>query len=167
MTDPVEQLAAYSTLGAVIDTNLLLLFFLGSYDRRQIQTNRRLAIFSNEDFDLLINLLGRFKRIVTTPNILTEVSNLSNAVPETKRGEYFALFAKRLGLLDEQYVPSAIALQNRWARFGLTDAAIAVIAKNQYLVLTEDFRLSQALQSDGIDTLNFNHLRDAYWRMSG
>jgi len=25
--------------------------------------------------------------------------------------------------------------------------------------------LSQCLQSDGIDTLNFNHLRESYWQI--
>jgi rRNA-processing protein FCF1 len=165
MTDPLEQLQAYGGVGVVVDTNLLLLLFLGSYDRKQIGMSR-LASFSEKDFDILIKLLARFKRIVTTPNILTEVSNLSNAISEGKRAAYFTSFASRLALLDEQHIVSATALMSRWAKFGLTDAVIAAIAKNRYLVLTDDFRLSQSLQSDGIDTLNFNHLRDAYWRMS-
>jgi rRNA-processing protein FCF1 len=167
MTDPLGQLLRiYGRLGVVIDANLLLLFFLGSYDRKQILTNPRLATFTPEDFDLLIRLLEHFQRIVTTPNILTEVSNLSNAIPENRRTAYFASFAARLALLEEQHVVSSTALTNRWAKFGLTDAVIAAIAKDRYLVLTGDFRLSQSLQSDGIETLNFNHLRDAYWRMS-
>jgi rRNA-processing protein FCF1 len=114
----------------------------------------------------LVRLLKAFNRVVTTPNILTEVSNLSNAIPENKRTDYFATFASRLALLDEQHMVSATALTTRWAKFGLTDAVIAAIAKDRYLVLTDDFRLSQSLQSDGIETLNFNHLRDAFWRMN-
>ncbi len=55
-------------------------------------------------------------------------------------------------------------MQNQFAKFGLTDAAIAEIAAKKYLVLTDDFRLSQSLQAAGIDALNFNHVRDAYWR---
>jgi rRNA-processing protein FCF1 len=163
MTDPAKQVQVYSSLGVVIDSNLLLLLFLGSYDRRQIATNNRLANFSDDDYDLLILVLERFKRIVTTPNILTEVSNLSNAIPERDRDAYFAMFATRLTLLDEQHVVSSTALTTQWAKFGLTDAVIAAIAKNRYLVLTDDFRLSQSLQFDGIDTLNFNHLRETYW----
>lgn len=166
MVDPAKQLQVYSSLGVVIDSNLLLLLFLGSFERRQIAINGRLARFSEGDYDLLIGLLERFKHIVTTPNILTEVSNLSNAIPESQRDAYFASFAARLTLLDEEHVVSATALESRWAKFGLTDAVIAAIAKNRYLVLTDDFRLSQSLQSDGIDALNFNHLRDAYWQMN-
>lgn len=166
MADPNERLLAYRRSGVVIDSNLLLLLFLGSYERKQISTNKRLATFTEGDFDLLTRFLAQFSQLVTTPNILTEVSNLSNAIPDAKKAAYFTWFAGKLAVLEEEYVPSTTALGNRWARFGLTDAGIAEIAKNQYLVLTDDFRLSQSLQSDGIDTLNFNHIRDAYWRMS-
>ncbi len=165
MRDPATQLRTYSRLGVVIDSNLLLLLFLACYDRRQIATNDRLSRYSDEDYDLLIQVLKPFRRIVTTPNILTEVSNLSNAIPERYREAYFASFAAKLTQIDEQHVVSATALQNRWAKYGLTDAVIAVIAKNRYLVLTDDFRLSQSLESDGIEALNFNHLRLANWEM--
>ncbi len=141
MTDPLKLLSTYSRAGVVIDTNLLLLFVLGSYSRKQIGANR-LATFAQSDFELIVKLIDHFKFIVTTPNILTEVSNLSNAVPERERRAYFASFADRVALLEEQHVTCSVALTNRWARFGLTDAAIAEIAKNRYLVLTDDFRLS-------------------------
>jgi rRNA-processing protein FCF1 len=165
MIAPLELLRKYGHIGIVVDSNLLLLLFLGTFDRKQIETNSRLSTFTQDDFDLLRKLLDGFKLIVTTPHILTEVSNLSNAIPEPKREAYFASFLAGLSLLDEQHVKGSTALTNRWARFGLTDAAIAVIAKNRYLVVTDDFRLSQSLRSDGVDTLNFNHLRDAYWQM--
>ncbi len=165
MNDLAEQLDFYSRRGAVVDSNLLLLFFVGTYDRKTIATQSRLARFTVEDFELLHKLLSRFHRVITTPNILTEVSNLSNAIAEKDRQAYYSSFAARLTLLDEQSVRSQVALQSRWARFGLTDAVIATIAKNKYLVITDDFRLSQSLQRDGIDTLNFNHLRQAYWQM--
>ncbi len=164
MADPVERFLEYRKSGLLIDSNLLLLLFLGSYDRKQISNNKRLATFTAEDFDLLIKFLSQFTRLVTTPNILTEVSNLSNALPQSKKPEYFAWFASRLAVLQEEFVSSAAALGNRWAKFGLTDAGIAEIARNRYLVLTDDFPLSQSLQNAGIDALNFNHLRDANWR---
>jgi predicted nucleic acid-binding protein len=144
----------------------MLLFFLGSYDRRQVDTNSRLQAYSQQDFDLLVQVLNRFRLLITTPHILTEVSNLSSAISERDREAYFRAIASHLTLLDEQRVASQVCLNSRWARFGLTDAAIATIAKKKYLVITDDFRLSQSLQNDGIDALNFNHLRQAYWQMS-
>lgn len=163
MTDTAAQLRLYGPRGAVIDSNLLLLYFLGSFQRSQIRSNKRLATFDEDDFELLARLLSLFKKIVTTPNILTEVSNLSNSVPEALKESYFLQFRSSLSLLAEEYVPSKTALASRWLRFGLTDAAIATISRERYLVITEDLRLAQALASDGIDTLNFNNLRYLNW----
>lgn len=164
MNEFAIQLQEYRNRGALIDTNLLLLYFLGSFERRQILSNKRLAKFAEEDFDLLARVLGLFTRIVTTPNILTEVSNLSDAIPEKLRSAYFSVFGRHVSLLTEEHVPSIHALESPWARFGLTDAAIAMLAKGRYLVITEDFRLSQALSAAGIDSLNFNHIRYASWQ---
>jgi hypothetical protein len=162
--DLAKQLNAYRRRGLLVDANLLLLYFLGSYDRKQISSNKRLATFSVEDFDLIVRVLKLFSLLVTTPNILTEVSNLSNAIAASEKAAYFDRMATMLTLVKEEYVPSTKALANRWARFGLTDAAIAEIAKNQYLVLTDDLRLSYALQNDGIATINFNQIRDFYYQ---
>ena len=149
-----------------MDSNLLLLLFIGMYQPSLIETYKRLSRYTRSDFDLLSTALSNFRLIVTTPNILTEVSNLSSAIPDSHTGSYFESFATTVALLKEEYVPSSRVIQNQFATFGLTDAAIAEIAEKQYLVLTDDFRLSQSLQAAGIDTLNFNHLRDADWTSS-
>jgi rRNA-processing protein FCF1 len=164
MRDFAQQLEHYRARGAVVDTNLLLLLFLGSYERKHISQGR-LTRYTPEDFELLVRLLDRFQKIITTPHILTEVSNLSNAIVESERAAYFLAFADRLALLSEEYVGSATPMKSRWAEFGLTDAAIGVIAQNKYLVITDDFRLSQKLQFDGIDSLNFNHIRQMAWQL--
>jgi hypothetical protein len=164
MKDTNQQLEAYRNRGAVLDTNLLLLYFLGTFQKQQITSNKRLAKFSPEDFDLLIRLLSCFTVIVTTPNILTEVSNLSDGIAERVRGEYFVRFSENLSLLTEEYISSSDAIASKWGRFGLTDATIALVSRQKFLVITEDFRLSQTLQNDGIDTLNFNHIRQVSWQ---
>jgi rRNA-processing protein FCF1 len=158
-------LERYSREGVIVDSNLLLLVFTGVYDRQQIGKTPRLERYTEADFDLLIDILKHFKRLVTTAHVLTEVSNLSIAIPESQRKPYFAVFAAQVELLDEHQISASTALQNKFARFGLSDAAIAGVAQNHYLVLTDDFKLSNALQGDGIDALNFNHLREANWRM--
>lgn len=133
------QVRAYRNSGVLVDSNLLLLLFLGGFEPNQISSHKRLSGFTRDDFDLLVKFLDGFAQIVTTPNILTEVSNLSSSIPQGKREVYFSWFASRIQLLAEEYAPSATAMANRWARFGLTDAAIAEMAKNRYLVLTDDF----------------------------
>jgi hypothetical protein len=50
-----------------------------------------------------------------------------------------------------------------FVRFGLTDASIAGVARNRYLVLTDDFRLSNFLRSERQDVVNFNHILQSSW----
>ncbi len=150
----------YRSSGILVDTNLLLLYFVGSLDPNLISTFKRTIAFTSEDFVLLNRLLREFRRVVTTPNILTEVNSLSNQLPENIKQRYFPLFAKGIMLLEEIYTPSRdIAVRREFVAFGLTDTGIFHNAANVYLILTEDFRLSQVLAAQGIDVINFNHLR--------
>ncbi len=140
----------------MVDTNILLLYFVGAFDRNLILKFKRTQQFTVEDYDLLLNLLGYFDTIITTPHILTEVSNLSSQLGSG----YFAKFRQAVSVLREQSVPVMdILAMPEFPKFGITDTGIMHIAKNNYLVITDDFRLSQYLQSVGIDTLNFNHIR--------
>ncbi len=70
-----ELIYKYSNKGLLIDTNILLLYFVGSFDRQHIEKFKRTSQFTIKDFDYLVILLDRFDTLVTTPNILTEVNN--------------------------------------------------------------------------------------------
>ena len=95
---------------------------------------------------------------------MTEVSNLSNKLPENIRNEYFRFVAAQVVSLEETYLASAaVSEMPEFARFGLTDAAITGVARNRYLVLTDDFRLSNFLRSEGQDVVNFNHILQSSW----
>ena len=156
----VGLIERYRSSGILVDTNLLLLYFVGSFDPNLISTFKRTTAFTSEDFVLLNRLLREFRRVVTTPNILTEVNSLSNQLPEHIKQRYFPLFARGIMLLEEIYTPSRdIAVRREFVAFGLTDTGIFHSAANEYLILTQDFRLSQVLAARGIDVINFNHLR--------
>jgi hypothetical protein len=54
-SDYVDQvMLRYKTRGALVDTNILLLFFIGKYDRSQIGKFKRTKIFTPEDFDIVL-----------------------------------------------------------------------------------------------------------------
>lgn len=160
MTHIEELLARYKSRGVLIDTNLLLLYFVGLYDQSQIQKFKRTLIFTVDDFDIIRNFINYFGKVVTTPNILTEVSNLSGQLPDAVRSAYYDDFTARFEVLEEEYVPSAdICSLSYFRKYGLTDSGIASLVRDKYLVLTDDFRLSNFLQSSKIDVINFNHLR--------
>ena len=156
----VELTRKYSKLGILLDTNILLLYFVGKFEKKQIPQFKRTKTFSLEDYDILVNLLHNFSKVITLPNILTEVSNLSGQLSENLRENYFNIFATEIILLQEEYLPSAtIARMTEFRKFGITDTAIFRLVKDKYLVLTDDFKLSQYLQKQSIDVINFNQIR--------
>ena len=147
----------------LLDSNVLLLLYVGRFDRDRIQKFKNTAQFTSEDFDLLRDFIGRFNEAVTTAHVLTEVSNLSGQLAEPTRSIYFAHFAKQIPLLVDLTVASSLAAADlAFARLGLTDAAIAVLAKEQRVtVLTVDAPLYVHLLAVGVEVFNFNHLRSA------
>ena len=164
MSETVNQFQRYRQAGIMVDTNILLLFFIGAFDQNLIPRFKRTRQFSVEDYATLISILGLFDRIATTPHILTEVSNLSGQLGEPARSEYFKKFSSDITLLEEENVASRdVAQTQEFVKFGLTDTGIIHLTKGKYLVLTDDFRLSQYLQSAGVDVVNFNHIRTTYW----
>ncbi|MCY7357876.1 MAG: hypothetical protein LH609_10485 [Rudanella sp.] len=62
--------------GLLLDTNLLVLLVIGQYDPKRINGHKRLQSYTSEDYDLLLGFMSLFRTFATTPNILTEVSNL-------------------------------------------------------------------------------------------
>jgi hypothetical protein len=157
LTDPAS---GYRSKGLLIDSNVLLLFFVGLHDPTRIENFKRTRQFTIEDFELLVAFMGQFKEVVTTPSILTEVSNLLGHVPAKLRYAFFEHFANGLKNLDEHYTPSReLGDEKAFPRFGLTDTAILQAASGKYLVLTDDLRLAQYLEGQNIDVINFNHLR--------
>ena len=66
----------YRTRGVLVDTNLLLLYFVGSADSRHVTRFKRTRQYTEDDFRILAGFLALFPTLATLPNILTEVSNL-------------------------------------------------------------------------------------------
>jgi len=161
MTEDIEELfTRYRSKGILIDTNILLLWLVGSTNKARITQFNRTQSFVPEDYELLVDIFQTFSKIFTTPNILTEVSNLINQLGEPERSKCFSIFARDIVQLDEIYTDShTIAATDKFSKFGLTDCGIANLAQGKYLVLTEDFKLANYLQKIGIDTINFNNIR--------
>lgn len=155
----------YQRRGIIIDTNILLLFFVGKLDKNIIPKFKRTATFTIADYEALEIILKKFKTILTTPNILTEVMNLANQIPNSEKPTSYKLFSGTIEILEEKYVESKIlAGREEFSRFGLTDAGISALATEDYLVLSDDFRLTQYLTEKKIPAVNFNHLRLHFMR---
>jgi len=159
--------------GLLVDTNLLLLLFVGSHDQTLIERFKRTRNrgYTADDFVLLRNLVGRFSRIVTTPHILAELSNLSMHMP-TDMGRYFACLARALGTFREEQVPKDDLLSPKWRhvlpRIGFTDLSIIEAApRGDYLVLTDDCEAANCLYKARCAVININHIRGCLWLRKG
>jgi len=156
----------YKQKGILIDTNILLLGFVGTVNRERISKFNRTEKFVPEDYDTLLQILSDFNKIVTTPNILTEVNSLANQLGEPERSQCLSVFAEGVARLNESYLESTeVVRTDNFTKFGLTDCGIATLAKNKYLVLTDDFKLTNYLENIGIDTINFNHILPYGWKL--
>jgi hypothetical protein len=148
----------------LIDTNLLLLLFVGEYSPHLLSQFKRTQQFNIDDLLLLKSIIHQFNRLLTTPSILTEVSNLSNQLPNHVKQDYFSTFANQVELFEERYIPSInITKTAEFTKFGLTDATIHQISTQGALIVTIDFPLANMLESRGLSVINFNHLRGIAW----
>ncbi len=154
-----DLLNAYRRKGLLIDSNLLLLLFVGACDRTRINKWKRTKMFTPEDFDLLRGILDRFETFVTTPNILTEVSNLLGQLPGDARN-FYSQFSAAIEALEEHFISSrSLTSHGFFPKFGLTDTGIIEETRGKYLVLTVDLPLYAYLKNTGADAINFNDLR--------
>lgn len=151
--------------GLLIDTNLLVLYIIGHYDPKRITSDKRTHTYTPEDFDLLINFMGLFRRFITTPNILTEVSNLLEGVAY-QYGPVLAIVPDLVKNFIEIHQPGHSPMTSRTKEFvesGLSDTVSCSLIEPNYLVLTDDFRLGYYLQNKGFDAVNINNIRSGYF----
>jgi hypothetical protein len=98
--------------------------------------------------------------LVTTPNVMTETSNLAGQLSEPLRGKALAVLAEIIVKSEERHYPSATLVEEQvYVQLGLTDTAVARAAREQVAVLTDDLPLYGRLASSGADVFNFNHVR--------
>lgn len=166
MDRTIETLIArYRTRGILVDTNLLLLYLVGNCDRSLIgRFKRTRSVYNVDDFDILKLFIEQFPKIIATPNILTEVSNLAGQLKGAARTSVFLALSQVIERIDERYVASrAVAKEPLFPLLGLTDLGIAEVVRGNYLVLTDDLRAAYLLSSLEVDSLNFNHIRTLNW----
>ncbi len=156
---PHDLLEKYKDKGVLIDTNLLLLIAVGTYNTARILSFKRTQRYTLEDFLLMRRILEHFQRRVTTPNILTEVDNIARQLPEDEHESIAAVLTQLISNSFEVYVESRTAVQTHlYPAIGLTDC-VTMSSAEEVLVLTDDFELSNRLASVGRDALNINHIR--------
>jgi hypothetical protein len=155
-----DLISKHRANGILVDTNLLLLYIVGSIDIESIRNFKRTAKYNTDDFDIVCTLIEIFdKKIVTTPHILSQVSDLLG-YNDALRGGLKLLIDRFVS--REVFVESCVLVQNpEYSTFGIADAAIIDLAKRSCLVLTDDNPLFGYLRNVRSDVINLNEFREA------
>jgi hypothetical protein len=152
--------AKHAKSGIAIDANLLLVYCVGLLGPELIPRQKRTREYTPDDFHLLHNVIGLFRCIISTPNILTEVVNLSGMLNHEVRGQCRRLIRDQvLKIVDERFIASDVASNDAaFEQLGLTDAALSTLAKEGILVLTNDFDLSYVLAAHKLNCVHYNSM---------
>jgi len=165
-----ERLAEYIRThrddGILLDTNVLVLLLAANFDK-QLVGGKRLEKYAVEDAELLTQYVACFDRVLTTPHILAETSNLAAQILSGKQKKEF--FARLFPLfcsvgkeaLWQCQVSDVVIDQPIFVQLGLTDAVIAATVDANRLLLTDDLDLHLAACSKGAPSINFTHMREA------
>lgn len=154
-----QLIRKYSRRSVIIDTNLVLLLIIGAMEKNP-KDFKRTVQFINNDVVLLRRVVSAFSRLITTPNIVTEVDNLSRNLPEREHQN----LSKAVNLVFDQaveiYVPSKVVLSTSdHPRFGVSDCVSLSLIDQGVLTITDDFKLYGKIVQLGYDAININHVR--------
>ncbi|HEY9174378.1 MAG TPA: hypothetical protein VI136_19005 [Verrucomicrobiae bacterium] len=117
-----KLLAKHRQSGVALDSNLLLLLWIGSFDRSLVSRFKRTQKYTEFDFDLLVELIRRIPLLVTTPSVLTEVSNLAGQLPEPLGNLFRDEMRCAIGKLDEKHIASRkAASEASFVRLGVNN----------------------------------------------
>ena len=133
----------------VVDANLLTLWVVGSTQRDLVERHRRLSDFSVADYDRLAGALNDADQIFTTPNALTEMSNLVSYGRSGDRARLVDAMRRLIAECVEVVVPSIDAVRRpEFAWLGLSDVALLDVCTRTRPLLTADRMLFLAAASD-------------------
>lgn len=139
----------------LLDTNLALLYLVGSFDVGLVSSHKRTSTYTADDFEKLSKLVERCGIPATTPHVLAEISNLIGRNLALRRvfGSFIAL--------SEEIFESAKSLAgiSSFSHLGITDVAILSAARDGYLIVTDDGPLQQFLSDQRLAFLNLDHIR--------
>ncbi|MCH9807815.1 MAG: hypothetical protein K0U74_08795 [Alphaproteobacteria bacterium] len=136
-----------------LDSNLLLLLVVGETDLRLIERHRRLRAYDLDSYRLIAEMVVDASRILVTPNVLTEVSNLGcYGISEPGCSQIRATLRMLVKQAGEVYLPSSDAMgAHEFQRLGLTDATFLQIQWPEDCTLwTDDLDLWLAANARGV-----------------
>jgi len=148
---------------ALLDTSLLLPYLIGHImDTEKFKHTKN---FTQEDGELLNNLIMGYSGLCSTPHVITEVSNLAGKLRDNQIGIFRHLLSNYIKTVEEFSISSKELIRSPfYFKLGITDTALLTICQQKKIVLiTSDFLLANYAHKIGLEFINFNHLRQQNW----
>ena len=151
-----EMFGKYKQKGIFIDTNILVLYIVGTINPKYIKRfNRGKNDFDENDFILISEFIDSFETKITSPQILSEVSNFLD-----EKADFCLGLKAYIELSEEKYIESEdLTKSHTFLKFGLADSSIVEVSKGSYLIFTDERPLFGYLTNQGIDAVNFEWLK--------
>lgn len=146
----------------LLDTNLLVLFIVGGTDLAYIGkhkncTNRK---YTEEDYNAILSLALASSGVVTTPQILSETSNLLRQTSEPIKQEVTALLRLYIKEKDEIYIHSSTSADdNFYSILGFSDVSILSAMDENTVLVTDDGPLHSAACSRSLQAIHLEEIR--------
>ena len=146
-----------------MDSNLTLLLAVGRAERGLVASHKRLRPYGEDDYELLQGFIVVSEAVVTTPNVMTEVSNIADyGVREPARARVTSSLKGLIGAFVEVYRQSADLTDfGEFERLGLADCSLLGVLDDKTRLLTVDNALYLAALERGREAVNFHHVRAA------
>jgi len=144
-----------------VDTNALILLVVGLIDKSLISSHKRTSIYESTDFENLALLIGDLDKVVTTPNVLTEVDNLLNNFQRGHRWTYYQVLRELIAKSAEKFLESKRIIDlDAFFEIGLTDTGVLEICKECDFLITGDSKLADYASAFGIKVVDLVKIRN-------
>lgn len=153
--------------GLLIDTNMLIVLLIGSYSPDLIPKCEKTSDYDENDFIYIKRLIAETRaKIIVTPHILAEVSNLTfrGIIYEPGFSQYVEGLIAILQESQEHHIKKASLMGHTGllASFGFTDLSVLEAAKElKCAVLTNESSLTTLLIDEKCPTRNMDYIRIA------
>ncbi len=149
-----------TTIG--LDTNLLLLLIIGNAIDDVV--GKRLKSYTRDDWNALRTYVESADRLISTPNVWTEVSNICTfgVHGDWHRQIHESLVVAIRGSVEISHASCEVTADPVFLQLGLTDCVWLSVLNDEddVVLLTDDISLYNIALSRGFKAKNFTHLRD-------
>ncbi len=135
----------------LIDSNALLVLILGLMNPRLINTHKRTSIYEEQDYNMLLSVIGKLENLVVLPNVWTEVDNLLNKFDGGYKVLYLEQLKEAVNIISEIYIPTIKATSaDVFIELGVTDTLLLLHAKDCQFLITSDSSLSDYARANNV-----------------